>query len=120
MVVDLGAGPVGRGVALVLAGNPVPPADKGPEFGKASPVGLVVILLLLLATIFLVRSMSKHLRRVPESFDDRTAPAGTATPGDPARSAPDDGSAGAAADAAAPRAAERPVGSPGVDPPAER
>jgi hypothetical protein len=69
VVVDLGAGPVGHTVALVLAQNPEPPADKGEEFGKASPIGLVVILVLLIATVFLVRSMTKHLRRVPTSFD---------------------------------------------------
>jgi hypothetical protein len=69
VVVDLGAGPVGHTVALVLAQNPEPPADKGEEFGKASPIGLVVILVLLIATGFLIRSMTKHLRRVPASFD---------------------------------------------------
>jgi hypothetical protein len=72
VLVDLGAGPVGQTVALVLAQNPEPPPDKGEEFGKASPIGLVVILLLLIATVFLVRSMTKHLRRVPASFDTPT------------------------------------------------
>jgi hypothetical protein len=76
VLVDLGAGPVGQGIALVLAQNPEPPADKGEEFGKASPIGLVVILLLLIATVFLVRSMTKHIRRVPASFD----PPATDTP----------------------------------------
>jgi hypothetical protein len=73
VLVDLGAGPVGQGVALVLAQNPEPPADKGEEFGKASPIGLVVILVLLIATVFLVRSMTKHIRRVPASFDPPAA-----------------------------------------------
>ena len=91
MLVDLGAGPVGQGIALVLAQNPEPPADKGEEFGKASPVGLVVILLLLMATVFLVRSMTRHLRRVPESFDDPAAgPTGPDAQG-PADGAPGDG-----------------------------
>jgi len=91
VLVDLGAGPVGQGVALVLAQNPEPPADKGEEFGKASPIGLVVILVLLIATVFLVRSMTKHIRRVPASFDppatdtppaDAPAPeAGASSPG---------------------------------------
>ena len=91
MLVDLGARPVGQGIALVLAQNPEPPADKGEEFGKASPIGLVVILVLLIATVFLVRSMTKHLRRVPASFDppatdtppaDAPSPdAGASTPG---------------------------------------
>ena len=76
MLVDLGAGPVGQPVALVLAQNREPPPGKGDEFGKASPVGLVVIILLLLATVLLVRSMTKHLRKVPASFDGPTGPEG--------------------------------------------
>ena len=79
MLVDLGAGPVGQGIALVLAQNPAPPAEQGPEFGKASPIGLVVVLLLLIATVFLVRSMTKHLRRVPESFDPPAQPDASAS-----------------------------------------
>lgn len=42
---------------------------KGPEFGKASPVGLLVIVVLLVATFLLIRSMNKQLRKLPESFD---------------------------------------------------
>jgi hypothetical protein len=38
------------------------------ENREASPIGLVVILLLLVALVFLVRSMNKHLRKVPSSF----------------------------------------------------
>ena len=71
-LVDLGAVPV-VGVAapgVVLAQDPAPPPGEGPEFGKASPVALVVIVLLGLATVFLIRSMTKHLRRVPASFDE--------------------------------------------------
>jgi hypothetical protein len=90
VLVDLETVPMGHTVALVLAQDPAPPPGKGDEFGKASPVGLVVILLLLIATVFLVRSMTKHLRRVPASFDDpterppeadaaRTRPAGDAS-----------------------------------------
>ncbi len=37
--------------------------------GLAGPTGLVIILLLIIATVFLVRNMSKRLRRLPESFD---------------------------------------------------
>ena len=91
MLVDLGARPVGQGIALVLAQNPEPPADKGEEFGKASPIGLVVILVLLIATVFLVRSMTKHLRRVPASFDPPatdTPPADAPSP-DAGASSPD-------------------------------
>lgn len=46
-----------------------PPRNTGPDFGKASPLGLLVVVLLLIATLLLVRSMNKHLRKVPESFD---------------------------------------------------
>ncbi|MFD3506084.1 hypothetical protein [Nocardia sp. NPDC058666] len=41
----------------------------GPEFGKASPLGLLVILILLAGTALLVRSMNKHLKGLPESFE---------------------------------------------------
>jgi len=69
VLVDLGALPVEQPVALVVAQNREVPPGKGDEFGKASPVGLVVIVLLFLATILLIRSMNKHLRKVPASFD---------------------------------------------------
>ncbi|MGH3781259.1 MAG: hypothetical protein ACRDRO_11715 [Pseudonocardiaceae bacterium] len=57
----------------VLAPPPTPgpdPGGQGQDFGKAAPLGLVVLLLFFLAVALLVRSMNKHLRRVPESFDD--------------------------------------------------
>jgi hypothetical protein len=73
VLVDLGAVPTGQHVALVVAQDPEPPPGKGPEFGKASPVGLVVVVLLFLAMIVLIRSMNKHLRRVPASFDEPAA-----------------------------------------------
>ena len=53
---------------LLLATGGSSPA--GPEFGEASPIGLFLVLLLLVATILLVRSMSRHLKRLPESFDE--------------------------------------------------
>ena len=53
---------------LLLAAGDGNPA--GPEFGEASPVGLFLILLLLIGTILLVRSMNGHIKRLPESFDD--------------------------------------------------
>ncbi|BCO34725.1 hypothetical protein BMW24_012250 [Mycobacterium heckeshornense] len=59
------------------------PRHTGPDFGKASPMGLLVIVLLLLATVFLIRSMNRQLKKVPESFDrndaepDRAADEGT-------------------------------------------
>lgn len=45
------------------------PHNNGPDFGKASPIGLLVIVLLLIATLFLLRSMNRQLKKVPESFD---------------------------------------------------
>jgi hypothetical protein len=80
-LVDLGAVPA-SGVAapgVVLAQDPAPPPGEGPEFGKASPVALVVIVLLGIATVFLIRSMTKHLRRVPASFDDPAESSGDET-----------------------------------------
>lgn len=45
------------------------PRDTGPDFGKASPFGLLVIVLLLLGTFGLVWSMNRQLKKVPDSFD---------------------------------------------------
>ncbi len=45
------------------------PRDTGPDFGKASPFGLVVVVILLIGTFLLVWSMNKHLKKLPESFD---------------------------------------------------
>lgn len=61
--------------AMVFAQNQSPgtpgynDSPKGPEFGKASPIGIPVVLLLLIATILLVRNMNKHIKNLPESFD---------------------------------------------------
>jgi hypothetical protein len=60
--------------------NPKPPPGQGEEFGKASPVGLVVILLLALVTVLLIRNMTKRIKRLPRSFDE---PAAGEKPGDP-------------------------------------
>ena len=51
----------------VLAAN-----DFGDNLGDgvAGPVGLLIIVLLVIALIFLVRSMNKHLRRVRDDFPD--------------------------------------------------
>jgi hypothetical protein len=56
---------------LVQPPSPAPdPGGQGEDFGKAAPVALVIMLLFFLAVALLVRSMNKHLRRVPKSFDD--------------------------------------------------
>ena len=45
------------------------PRETGPDFGKASPFGLLVVVVLLIGTFLLVWSMNRHLKRLPESFD---------------------------------------------------
>jgi hypothetical protein len=50
------------------------PHNSGPDFGKASPFGLLVVVLLLISLVFLVRSMNRHLRKLPESFDPQNGP----------------------------------------------
>src|SRR6478752_3680975 len=45
------------------------PRNTGPDFGKASPFGLVIVVLLLIGTFLLVWSMNRHLRKLPKSFD---------------------------------------------------
>ena len=57
------------GIALVAPPPPDDPGGQGPDAAKAAPTGLVVLLLFFIAVALLVRSMNKHLRRVPESFD---------------------------------------------------
>lgn len=108
VLVDLGAVPW-TGVSAVVAPvqNPAPPPGEGEEFGKASPVALVVILALAVATIFLIRSMSKRIRRLPPSFDPATDDDAGSGPirAEDARSRPAaGGDAGDPGDGAAPRA----------------
>ena len=79
--------------AGVLASGPVVDVlardADGPEFGKASPLGLLIVLVLLVATVFLIRSMSRHLKKLPADFDrddpvaDQAADEGTDAPGVP-------------------------------------
>lgn len=88
---------------IVLAapqpGDYDPSTGKGPEWGKAAPIGLLVILLLGIALFFLLRSFNRQLRKVPATFDApeqvEGGPVATAVvgPADPARvpDSPDDG-----------------------------
>ena len=70
---------------LVPTQDRPPPPGQLPEFGNAAPAGLAIVLLLLLATVFLIRNMSKRITRLPESFDgEDTAEGGS----DPAGTAP--------------------------------
>ncbi|WP_167098501.1 hypothetical protein [Mycobacterium sp. DL592] len=50
-----------------------PPKNSGPDFGKASPLGLLVVVLLLIGVFILVWSMNRHLKKLPKSFDDEPA-----------------------------------------------
>lgn len=64
----------------VLLGQSNPSGGEngtGAEFGKSAPIGLVIILILLVALILLIRSMNRHVRKMPESFD---RPATTTSP----------------------------------------
>jgi hypothetical protein len=64
------------------------PHNNGPDFGKASPLGLLVVVLLLIATLLLLRSMNRQLKKVPKTFDpehpepDQAADEGTDTVGE--------------------------------------
>jgi hypothetical protein len=40
---------------------------------KAGPIGLGVILILVVVTYFLYKSMSRHIKNVPQTFDDAQA-----------------------------------------------
>ena len=77
------------------------PTKTGPDVGKASPVGLFIVVLLLIGAFALVWSMNRHLRKVPASFDTDTdtdtetaeapgAPGAPADGGDSPRESPRD------------------------------
>lgn len=71
VLVGLGA-PMAATESIVLAQQPGngDNGGQGEDFGKSSPVGLLILVLFLIAVALLVRSMTKHLKRVPASFDD--------------------------------------------------
>nr|WP_159234482.1 hypothetical protein [Mycolicibacterium vanbaalenii] len=75
-------------MAAVLAQEE--PRQTGPDFGKASPLGFIIVILLLIGVFVLVWSMNRHLQRVPKSFDEPAEGA------DPAGEHPADGAGGAA------------------------
>lgn len=85
VLVDVGAVPGTAVASAVVALGGVEPPPGQPEFGKSSPVALVVILVLGLATVLLIVSMTRHLKKVPASFDP--APSDTEDP--PAEDAPE-------------------------------
>lgn len=61
----------------------------GPDVGKASPVGLLIVVLLLIGVFVLVWSMNRHLKRIPASFDTEAPPQGAPDDATPAEAAPD-------------------------------
>ncbi|WP_298175545.1 hypothetical protein [Saccharomonospora sp.] len=76
----------GAWLAQQPPGGNVDGGGQGEDFGKSSPVGLLLLLLFLVAVAFLIRSMTKHLKRIPASFDtdtsDSSAEAGDERAGD--------------------------------------
>ncbi len=65
--------------------------DTVPD-GVAGPLGLFITLLLVIATVLLIRNMNKHLRRLPERFPSAGSQEATAAPDEqaapPAQSQP--------------------------------
>ncbi len=61
----------------IAAADPAmdPNAGRGPEWGKAAPVALLIILLLGVALFVLIRSMNAQLRKVPSEFMRSGTPA---------------------------------------------
>jgi hypothetical protein len=53
----------------VQPGDYDPSSGRGPEWGKAAPAGLLIWLFMGAALFFLIRSMNRHIKRVPKSFD---------------------------------------------------
>lgn len=62
-------------ILLAQTPTPTPPPGQnstGAEFGKSGPFGLVIVLLLLIGVVFLIRSMNRHLRKLPANFDEKS------------------------------------------------
>ena len=76
------------------------PANNGPDFGKASPVGLLVVVLLLIAVFALVWSMNRHLKKARDHFAE-------------AEGSVPVGEAQAAVDGSGPAPTREPSGEPG-------
>jgi hypothetical protein len=71
------------------------PKNSGPDFGKASPVGLLVVVLLLIAVVALVWSMNRHLKKAQAHFAaEEAAPATKTDIGSPATREPSGESGG--------------------------
>lgn len=44
-------------------------SNENPEWGKAAPLGLFVLLAFVVVCFFLFRSLNRRIRNVPQSFD---------------------------------------------------
>jgi hypothetical protein len=96
----------------------LPAVLAGPESDKAGPLGLLTIVLLGIAVYFLYRSMARHIKKVPSSFDPPPTEGpggGPAGPGAESGVAPPQAHPGSAAGATA-----REAGAPAEPKPAER
>lgn len=85
--------------ATFLGAPPAPPPGKGPEWGKAAPIGLLIILLLCAAFWLLMRSMNQHIRKVRALADAEAAQADAEPPGagaEPSQTSPFEAGAPAA------------------------
>jgi hypothetical protein len=57
-------------VSLLATETEIDPATgHGPEWGKAAPVALLIIVLMGIALYFLIKSMNKQMKKVPASFE---------------------------------------------------
>ena len=65
-------------LAAPQPGDYDPSTGKGPEWGKAAPIGLLVILLLGIALFFLLRSFTRQLKRCRRPL--RSTPTSRPTP----------------------------------------
>jgi hypothetical protein len=63
---------VSTAFALVPAGGSRLLADS--DTGKGSPIGFFVVLVLVIAVYFLYRSMNRHLKNVPATFEPAKLP----------------------------------------------
>lgn len=68
--------PLRTGLTTFLAAPPTPPPGKGAEWGKAAPIGLLILVLLGVALYLLIKSMNRHMRKVSglTSFDATDGP----------------------------------------------
>ena len=69
-------------MTYLLVGFSLAGPKTGPDVGKASPVGLLVVVLLLIGVFVLVWSMNRHLKRLPANFgsQDPQAPPASEAP----------------------------------------